>query len=225
MWSGSPGELRRLAGRDDFNPRAARQVEAALIARGADLSSIPRTAKADMPMFTADTLPQVDDPLAATLLAYRAEKKMADYAAGLFRHAHGERLYGDFRQVGTATGRMSSGRPNLQNIPQSDLRVRYLIRAGDGKLLVGADLDSVELRLLAAYAPGGALAAAFAEGADVHQQTADGVGVSRDLGKTLSYVVLYGAGQPRVSKLLDCSPEEAVHVLDRCTGPIQRWHI
>ena len=207
--------LRHLAGRADFNPAAAKQIEAALTARGVDLSNVPRTPKAGQPMFTSDTLQALDDELALLLLAYRAEKKMADYAEGLFRHTHGDRLYGNFRQVGTATGRMSSGHPNLQNIPQGDLRVRYLIRAGEGSVLVGADLDSVELRLLAAYAPGGALEHAFAEGIDVHQQTAESVGVERADGKRLNYAVLYGAGSKRIADMLDCSAEEAKAVLDR----------
>jgi DNA polymerase I-like protein with 3'-5' exonuclease and polymerase domains len=59
---------------------------------------------------------------------------------------------------------MSSGHPNLQNIPKRDLRVRYVIRAAPGRVLVGADLDNVELRVLAAYAPGGRLERAFADG-------------------------------------------------------------
>ena len=57
-------------------------------------------------MFTAQTLESIDDELARALLELRAEKKMADYAEGLFRHTHGDRLYGTFRQVGTTTGRM-----------------------------------------------------------------------------------------------------------------------
>ena len=57
---------------------------------------------------------------------------------------------------------MSSARPNLQNIPRRDLRVRYVIKARPGRVLVGCDLDSVELWVLSAYAPGGALEKAFA---------------------------------------------------------------
>ena len=198
-----------------FNPNAARQVEKALLERGADLSVVPRTPKADMPMFTTDRRRPIDDELADALLAYRTEKKLHDYVLGLWKHAHGDRLYGGFRQMGTDTGRMSSANPNLQNIPKSDLRVRYTICAGEGMALVGADLDNVELRVLAAFAPGGALEQAFADGVDLHQQTADAVGVDRDGGKTLNYAILYGAGAPRVAKQLGIEAGAAKAILDR----------
>ena len=60
-----------------------------------------------------------------------------------------------------------------------------------------------------------ALEHAFAEGIDVHQQTADSVGIDRAAGKTLNYAVLYGAGASRVSNILESSTEEAKAVLDR----------
>ena len=207
-------QLYELAGRA-FNVNSARQIERALQERGANLDEVPRTPRADLPMFTHQVLETVDDELARTLLTYRDEKKLSDYVESLYRHTHGDRLYGGFNQVGTDTGRMSSSRPNLQNIPKSDLRVRYVIAAGDGKRLVGADLDNVELRVLAAYAPGGALEQAFADGVDLHQQTADAVGVDRDGGKRLNYAILYGAGVPRVAHILGIERDDAAAVLDR----------
>jgi DNA polymerase-1 len=211
------GDLRarmfELAG-GPFNPDAARQIEGALAERGVDLSTVPRTPKARLPMFTADTLAAIEDELAGALLEYRAEKKLLDYVLGLWEHAHGDRLYGTFRQLGTVTGRMSSAHPNLQNIPKSDLSVRYCIAAGEGKVLVGADLDNVELRTLAAFAPGGELAAAFAESIDVHQQTADVLGISRDAGKTMNFATIYGAGPPLIAKRLGRSMDEARAILD-----------
>jgi DNA polymerase-1 len=206
--------LFELAGRA-FNPNAARQIERALIERGADLSDIPRTPRAGQPMFTADTLATVDDELARTLLDYRAEKKLHDYVVNLWRHVHDARLYGSFHQLGTETGRMSSGEPNLQNVPRGDLRVRYTIAAAEGKALVGCDLDTVELRILAAYAPGGALERAFADGVDLHQQTADALGISRDNAKTMNYATIYGAGAQLISTRLRCSVAEARDVLER----------
>jgi DNA polymerase-1 len=110
---------------------------------------------------------------------------------------------------------MSSNRPNLQAIPKSDLRVRYVIKAGRGRVLVGADLDNVELRVLAAYAPGGALERAFAEGVDLHQQTADACGVDRDTGKRLNYLTIYGGGVPLVARILDIDRDQAGEILNR----------
>jgi DNA polymerase-1 len=215
------GDLRahmfELAGRT-FNPNAARQIERALLDRGADLAAIPRTPRANMPMFTEQTLALVDDELARALEAYRDEKALSDYVHNLYKHAHGDRLYGTFRQVGTETGRMSSGRPNLQNIPKRDLRVRYVIRAAPGRVLVGADLDNVELRVLAAYAPGGRLERAFADGVDLHQQTADACGVDRDMGKRLNYLIIYGGGGQLVQNILGIDRDAARGILDRWYG-------
>jgi DNA polymerase I-like protein with 3'-5' exonuclease and polymerase domains len=215
------GDLRarmfELAGRQ-FNPNAARQIERTLLDRGADLAAIPRTPRANMPMFTEQTLAQVDDELARALEAYRDEKALADYVHNLYEHAHGDRLYGTFRQVGTETGRMSSGRPNLQSIPKRDLRVRYVIRAAPGRVLVGADLDNVELRVLTAYAPGGRLERAFADGVDLHQQTADACGVDRDMGKRLNYLIIYGGGVQLVQNILEIERDAARAILDRWYG-------
>jgi DNA polymerase I-like protein with 3'-5' exonuclease and polymerase domains len=209
--------LFELAGRA-FNVNSARQIERALLDRGADLSQVPRTTKADLPMFTAQTLELVDDELARALEAYRDEKSLADYVANLYRHTHGDRLFGTFNQAGTETGRMSSSRPNLQNIPKSDLRVRYVICSGHGRVLVGADQDNVELRTLACYAPGGALERAFADGVDLHQQTADACGVDRDIGKRLNYLIIYGGGVPLVARILEIDRDDAKGILDRWYG-------
>jgi DNA polymerase I-like protein with 3'-5' exonuclease and polymerase domains len=211
----SAGDLRarcfELAGRA-FNPNAALQIERALVDRGADLTQVPRTPRAAMPMFTAATLAAIDDDLARALLDYRGEKKLYDYVTGLWAHTHGDRLYGGYRQVGTETGRMSSGNPNLQNIPRSDLRIRYVICAGEGRVLVGADQDNVELRVLAAYAGPGRLRQAFAEGADLHQRTADSLGLGRDEAKTLNYSVTFGGGAPLIAGRLGCSIAEAENI-------------
>ena len=110
------GQLFELAGHP-FNLNAARQIEKALLERGVDLSGAPRTPKAELPMFTQQVLEEIDDELARTLLRYREEKKLGDYAADLYRHTHGDWLYGHFRQLGTETGRMSSSHPNLENVP------------------------------------------------------------------------------------------------------------
>jgi DNA polymerase-1 len=206
--------VHELAGRP-FNLNSARPIEQALVDRDVDLVDVPRTDTTQQVMFTAQTLAMIDDELARAIEAYREEKKLHDYVVNLYRHTHADRLYGQFRQVGTDTGRMSSASPNLQNIPKTDLRVRYVIRAPAGKTLVAADLDNVELRVLACYAPGGALERAFADRVDLHQQTADAVGVDRDSGKRLNYAILYGAGVPRVASILDVDRDEAKEILDR----------
>ena len=117
---------------------------------------------------------------------------------------------------------MSSANPNLQNIPKSDLRVRYVICAGEGKVLVGADLDNVELRVLAAYAPGGALERAFPEGVDLHQQTADACGVERDEGKRLNYATSTAAARGSSPRSSAAISTRRGTILDRWYAPIPR---
>jgi DNA polymerase-1 len=83
-------------------------------------------------------------------------------------------------------------------------------------VLVGCDLDNIELRVLAHYAPGGELERALAEG-DLHQRTANDFGIDRATAKTLNHGILYGAGANRVGKILGLEHREAKLARDR-------WH-
>jgi DNA polymerase I len=197
----------RLGGRRLEKISTERLVEA-FEARGADLSHLPTTPAKGLPALTKDTLSKVDDDLARTLLDFRRARKMADYSAQLFEHSYGDRLYGEFRQVGPRTGRMSSRAPNLQNLPRGDLRTRYCVRARPGHRLVCIDYDSMELRLLAAYAGEGALRAALAEGRDVHAETAERFGIGRPQAKALVYSIAYGAGGARIAEELELDSED-----------------
>src|SRR5262249_30657829 len=152
---------------------------------------------------SAQALERIDDELVVVLKEHRDERVFHGLLDGLLKRTIDGRLFGSFRQVGAETGRMSSGDPNLQNVPASDLRARYSVCAPPGKVLVGADLSAVELRVLAAYAPGGALARDLAAGVDPHQRIADEFGVDRDtVAKRFNFGVLYGAGAPRVAEIL-----------------------
>ena len=150
------------------------------------------------------------------LLEHRAERVFHGLLDGLLRHtAPDGRCHASFRQVGAETGRMSCGTPNLQNVPVSDLRARFVVAAPPGRALVGCDLDNVELRVLAAYAPGGKLAESFAGGADLHARTAERFGITRELAKTLNFGCLYGAGAPRVGQILGIDSKAAQEVRDQ----------
>jgi DNA polymerase I-like protein with 3'-5' exonuclease and polymerase domains len=198
-----------------FNPASIPQREKAFQMRGTDLSWISRTPSRGWPQFTKEALSRIGDELALTLIEYVSEKSMRDFAAGLWARVHDGRLYGTFRQVGTETGRMSSGNPNLQNLPKSDLRVRYCIAASEGHVLAASDLDNLEVRVMACYAPGGGLEQAFADGVDVHQRTADELGIDRGSAKQINYGVLYGMGASRLSKTLVIDYRTAKALLDR----------
>jgi DNA polymerase-1 len=198
-----------------FNLASGAQIRQAFLDRGVDLSVLPLTEKDQEPSFSAQSLPLLGDELAAAITAFRDAKKQADYAKDLLAHAHHGRIHASINQFGAETGRMACSRPNLMAVPRADLSARYVIRPPTGCLLVDADLDSIELRLLACYAPGGALERAFRDGIDLHLQTADSLGVGRDEGKIVNYAILYGAGAPRISVQLGIEPDDARALLDR----------
>ena len=144
--------LFELAGKP-FSLDSSQQLEPILAARGVDLDDALRTPTGLLAR-SAQALERIDDELVRTLLEHRTERVFHGLLDGLVKRIRDGRLHGSFRQVGTETGRMSSGNPNLQNIPAPRSARPLLVCAGPGKVLVGADLDNVELRVLACYAPG-----------------------------------------------------------------------
>ena len=114
------------------------------------------------------------------------------------------RVHARFNQTVTATGRLSSSDPNLQNIPvksDSGRRIRHAFVAGRGCKLVGADYSQVELRIVAHMSGDEALLEAFRQGQDVHRATAaeifgmapDQVDESqRNIAKAINFGLIYG---------------------------------
>ncbi len=131
------------------------------------------------------------------------------------------RIHTSFNQARTATGRLSSSDPNLQNIPargEEGRRIRGAFVAERGFKLLSADYSQIELRVLAHMSGDGNLLQAFAEGLDVHAITASGIfGVrvrdvtreQRAVGKTVNFATIYGQGAFGLSKQLGISAGEA----------------
>ena len=106
--------------------------------------------------------------------------------------------------VATSTFRVAHRKPNLSQVP-SDERFRQLFTASPNKVLVGADLSGIELRMLAHYLARydqGRYAEILLNG-DIHQTNADKVGVTRKQIKTISYAFLYGAGDVKLGHSYD----------------------
>ena len=137
------------------------------------------------------------------------------------------RIHTTFNQVATTTGRLSSTNPNLQNIPiRSDegAPIRSCFVAEPGSMLLSADYDQVELRVLAQIAGEEALREIFASGEDVHAATAaevlsmerDQVGVSeRSKAKMVNYGIAYGLTDFGLADRLQISREEAGTYIER----------
>jgi DNA polymerase-1 len=140
--------------------------------------------------------------------------------------ADGEgRLHTNFVQTGTATGRLSSREPNLQNIPiraEEGRRIREAFIAGPGCLLVSADYSQIELVVLAHLSGDENLISAFRENRDVHARTAslifginenDVKSEQRRMAKTINFGVIYGMSAFRLSNELNISRSDATNFI------------
>ena len=137
------------------------------------------------------------------------------------------RIHTTFNQVTAATGRLSSTNPNLQNIPiRSDVGrpVRSCFVAEPGKLLLSADYNQVELRVLAHVADEDVLRKIFASGEDVHSATAAGIigadpeaitPAERSKAKMVNYGIAYGLSAFGLADRLQIEREEAAAYIDR----------
>lgn len=157
------------------------------------------------------------------ILDYRQVTKLkSTYADGLPAAAcEDSRIRTSFNQTVTATGRLSSTEPNLQNIPiRTELgsRMREYFPAPSGKLLIDADYSQIELRLLAHISGDPLMCKAFNEGADIHTATAARVfGVSEDevtpelrkRAKAVNFGIVYGIGDYSLSQDLKITKKQA----------------
>jgi len=129
-----------------------------------------------------------------------------------------KRLHPDLHHFGTVTGRLSSSHPNIQNQPAHGewaKKIKQCFIPDPGMEFTSADYSQVELRYFANYT-GGNLLQAFVDDKDLHQVTADILGVDRQLGKTINFgFLLYGGGPRKLGALLDVSPGEAEGLLAR----------
>jgi DNA polymerase-1 len=154
-------------------------------------------------------------------LEYQSASKVATtYTLGYIEESRqfpDRRLHGDYKHLGARTGRLAASNPNLQNVPvRSELgrRVKEAFIPRDGYVFLSADYSQIELRVLAHLA-GGALARAYKNNEDVHQQTADACGCDRDKGKTVNFALQYGCSPTRLASILGIGRKEAVGVRRR----------
>jgi DNA polymerase-1 len=157
------------------------------------------------------------DPVCALVLEHRTLAKLKSTyvdALPLLVHPATGRLHTHYIQTGTTTGRLSSKNPNLQNIPIKDeygRQIREAFIAPEGSWLLSADYSQIELVILANLAKDHNLMNAFAQGKDIHTQTASILfGVEEDkvtpdqrrVGKTINFGVIYGMSGFRLSREL-----------------------
>ncbi|MCU0640785.1 MAG: DNA polymerase I [Candidatus Margulisbacteria bacterium] len=154
--------------------------------------------------------------IAEKLLAYRQLSKLKstyiDVLPTLVNQRTG-RLHTSFNQTIAATGRLSSSEPNLQNIPA---RLKPAFIPGEkGWAMVDADYSQIELRVLAQLSGDPLLIKAFQEGRDVHQATADELGISRAAAKTVNFGVIYGQSDFGLARQLKIKRTEAAAYIEK----------
>jgi DNA polymerase-1 len=166
----------------------------------------------------------LDFPLPKLILEHRSLSKLkSTYTDKLpnMISPHTGRIHTSYHQAVTATGRLSSTEPNLQNIPirsTEGRRIRQAFIAAPGKKLIAADYSQIELRIMAHLSQDKGLLTAFAEGKDVHRATAAevfGVNVAavsdnqRRSAKAINFGLIYGMSAFGLAKQLDVGRNEA----------------
>ena len=212
-----------------FNLGSPKQLGEILFNR-LELPVLKKTPKG-APSTAEDVLAELalDYPLPAVLMEYRSLSKLkstyTDKLPEMIDSKTG-RVHTSYHQAVTATGRLSSSDPNLQNIPirtEEGRRIRQAFIAADGCKIVAADYSQIELRIMAHLSQDAGLLGAFAEGLDVHSATAAEVfgvdinqvsGDQRRKAKAINFGLIYGMSAFGLGKQLGLGRNEAQEYID-----------
>lgn len=222
-------EIKKLAG-DSINISSPRQV-GELLFDTLHLVDKPKKTKTGQYVTDEETLEQLRNlhPVVGKILEYRGVKKLlSTYIEALPRLINPKtgRVHTSFNQTVTATGRLSSSSPNLQNIPvrgEQGREIRKAFIPTDGWRFISADYSQVELRLMAHFSQDENLLKAFRDDKDVHSATAStlfGVGIDdvtsdmRRRAKTINFGIIYGMSVFGMSERMSISRAEAKNFID-----------
>jgi len=222
-------EIWKLAG-SEFNVNSPTQLAEILFDK-LSLQANPRRGKAKARSTAVDILEELSaqHALPAKIIEYREIAKLkSTYVDALPKLIHPEtgRLHTSFSQTGTATGRLSSSDPNLQNIPiRSELgrEIRAAFVAEKGKILLSADYSQIELRIMAHFSKDPVLTDAFRNGEDIHARTAQevfGVGPlaqtaeHRRAAKAINFGIIYGLSPFGLAQQLNIEQKEAAKFIN-----------
>ncbi len=223
-------EIHELAGKQ-FNVGSPKQL-AEVLFTDLELPMPGKRGKTKTPSTASDVLENLaeEHPIAAKVLDYRQFSKLKNtYVDALpaLVNPETERIHTTFNPTGSATGRLSSINPNLQNIPvrtEYGRRIRAAFIAEPGWQLVAADYSQIELRVLAHMCGDGTLTEAFRRGEDVHTRTASEVfGIpplmvgpdERRKAKAVNFGIIYGLSPFGLAKQLGIPQKEAREYIDR----------
>lgn len=223
--------IREMAGEPGLNISSPKQVGDLLFDK---LKLDPRAKKSARGQYSTDeaTLLEIADrhPIVGEILEFRAVKKLLSTYIEPFPSYVSEvdgRVHTTFNQALTATGRLSSSNPNLQNIPirterGKEIRKAFIPGTPDG-VIVSADYSQIELRIMAHLSGDAHLLQAFRDGVDVHAATAAkifGIPVSevtrdqRGMAKTANFGIMYGISSFGLAQRLQLGRKEAKALID-----------
>ncbi len=223
-------EIFEIAG-EEFNLNSPRQLGTILFEK-LKLPQQKKTRKKTGYSTDVEVLKKLAElhPLPERMLVYRNLAKLkSTYVDGLEAAVNPEtgRIHTSYNQTVTATGRLSSSNPNLQNIPvktDEGKRIRKLFAAPEGRMLVSADYSQIDLRVLAHYSGDKALVEAFRNGEDIHSRTASEIfGVMPEMvtpemrraAKTVNFGIVYGMSAFGLARELNISRKEAAQFMER----------
>ena len=223
--------VRELSGEPSLNINSPKQIGEVIFEK---LKLDPKAKKPRKGNWPTDekTLQELSDrsPIIEAILSYRGLRKLLGTYIEPFPSyvsPRDGRVHTTFNQALTATGRLSSSNPNLQNIPIRTPEGREIRKAfvpgEEGWVVMSADYSQIELRIMAHLSGDGHLLEAFREGIDVHAATAAKIfrvpisEVSADqrrIAKTANFGIMYGISAFGLSQNLGCSRSEAARLID-----------
>lgn len=215
----------------DLNPNSPKQLSAYLYdklgLKGVKKNKSGYSTDEDTLKDLRITYPEYDS-LISSILTYREINKLySTYTLNLLEYVKDGRIHTEFKQTGTATGRLSSINPNMQNIPQKGEYAEILrssFTAKQGYKLVSLDYSQIELRILAHLSQDDNLIKAFNENKDIHTMTAHKIfhlssdeEVTHDIrriAKAVNFGILYGLSSFGLSRDTKVTRKEAQRFID-----------
>ena len=224
-------EIAHVVGKEKINLNSPAQMEHLLF----DVLQLPPQKKSPTGKFSTDQevlkVLATMHPVPALIIKYRELTKLKNTyidALPTYVNKKTHRVHTTFSQTSTATGRLASSNPNLQNIPADasgyGIEVRAAFVAGAGRMFVSADYSQIELRVLAYLSGDKNLTNAFLSGHDIHAETAARLfdvllnavtHEQRQLGKRINFSILYGLTPYGLSKDLGISFKDAKKYIER----------
>lgn len=212
-----------------FNPDSNPHKQALLFNKkregGLALKPVKKTAKG-APSVDEESLQKLkhEHPVIPLLLQYSEMQKLkSTYVDGLIPKLNHHKLHPSFHLHRTATGRLSSSNPNLQNIPRSS-SIRSLFVAPEGHQLLVADYDQIELRVMAMFSQDKQMLKIFSNNIDIHtgaaallfKKPADEVtNEERQIGKGVNFLTAYGGGPHKLANTTGISVDDARAMIDQ----------